>query len=431
MRAEEQELLVRTGPGTPCGRLLREYWQPVALSSELPARGAPIPVTIFGEELVLFRDPAGQLGLIARRCRHRGVDMCYGRIESHGLRCIYHGWLYDRMGRCIEQPGVAAAASVAAEAGLTAYPCQEAGGLVFAYLGGGTPPLFPRYDFLDTAEEERYVAKIFHKCNYFQAIEGDLDQVHLSFLHRLAPVTVQTAHLVEAAPGSSAAPLALLVNDTAPTIHTQRTGFGMREIVARAAPDGVYVKVENFAFPGFAAVPGSVHGQGGYQVNWHVPVDDRSHWKYMIVFRRGGLDQDDIHRSLMADVPFCPDHRFAKPGLLYPQDRAAMEEGLSFAGLGTGFAYHDLVICEAQGEIYDRTQEYLGGEDKSIALVRRVMLEAIAAIQAGREAPHVVREPARNHFPDLMVLAEVIPASLDPRRFVDERLTAAAIAVPP
>src|SRR5438477_11870616 len=168
LTTEENHLLTRTGPGTPCGELLRRYWQPVALSAELPPGGAPVPVTVMGEELVLFRDEQGRPGLIGMHCAHRGADLSYGRLEDGGLRCIYHGWLYDRTGRCLEQPGepslppqpfdqLRAAASPARGEGArpfherirqTAYPCREAGGMVFSYMGPGEPPLLPGYEFL-------------------------------------------------------------------------------------------------------------------------------------------------------------------------------------------------------------------------------------------------------------------------------------------
>jgi phthalate 4,5-dioxygenase oxygenase subunit len=425
MHAKQQELLVRTGPGTPCGKLLRSYWQPIALAEELPRGGAPIPVTVFGEELVLYRDAQARIGLLGRRCPHRGVDLCYGRTEDEGLRCIYHGWLFDTEGALLEQPGLRDQKTAASgRIRHKAYPCHEAGGLIFAYMGAGEPPLFPAYEFLDTSEDERFVSKIFHDCNYFQGVEGNMDQVHLSFLHRLRPNKAKALlDLAERAPGSQSSPMALLTLDATPNIEVQKTGFGMREVVTRSAPEGTYVKVENFALPGFSAVPGSTHGDRGYLVNWHVPIDDETHWKYMVTFKRGGLDRKKIRDSLFGDVPFGADYKFAKPAERYAQNREAMASGEAFAGLGPGFAYHDLVIIEAQGKIHDRTNEILGPEDKSVVLVRRIMLEAIADVEEGRDPPHVVREASQNVFPELVVLAEVIPQTKDPEEHVAERVS--------
>src|SRR5438477_9684030 len=152
LTTEENHLLTRTGPGTPCGELLRRYWQPVALSAELPPGGAPVPVTVMGEELVLFRDEQGRPGLIGLHCSHRGADLSYGRLEDGGLRCIYHGWLYDRAGRCLEQPGEPAGSTFHERIHQPAYPCIERSGVIFAYLGPREPPLFPHYEWLIVPE---------------------------------------------------------------------------------------------------------------------------------------------------------------------------------------------------------------------------------------------------------------------------------------
>src|SRR5438094_38058 len=146
---EENDLLTRTGPGTPGGDLLRRYWQPVALSEELPPGGAPIPLRVLSEDLVLFRDEQGRLGLLGLHCSHRGADLSYGRLEDGGLRCLYHGWLYDVHGRCLEQPGEPAGSTFHERILQRAYPCVETGGLVLAYLGPGEPPLLPRFAFLE------------------------------------------------------------------------------------------------------------------------------------------------------------------------------------------------------------------------------------------------------------------------------------------
>src|SRR5438876_1517883 len=152
---EEGELLTLTGRGTPCGELMRRYWQPAALSAELSAQGAPLPIRLLGEDLVLFRDGQGQPGLLGIHCSHRGADLSYGRLEDGGLRCIYHGWLYDRNGRCLEQPGEPAGSTFHEKILHKAYPCQEVGGLILSYLGPGKPPLLPAYEFLNAPDSHR------------------------------------------------------------------------------------------------------------------------------------------------------------------------------------------------------------------------------------------------------------------------------------
>src|SRR5438309_3590171 len=174
LTAQENELLTRIGPGTPGGDLIRRYWQPAALSEERSVN-APLPIRLLGEDLVLFRDADGQPGLLAIHCSHRGADLSYGRLEDGGLRCIYHGWLYDRNGRCLEQPGEPAGSTFHERIHQTAYPCLERAGVIFAYLGPGEPPLLPDYEFLTVADENRFVSKLFSECNYLQGNEGNQD----------------------------------------------------------------------------------------------------------------------------------------------------------------------------------------------------------------------------------------------------------------
>src|SRR5436190_24210701 len=142
---ELNALLTQTGPGTPCGELMRRYWQPVALAEELPPSGAPVPVRLLSEDLVLFRDEAGRTGLLGLHCPHRGADLSYGRLEDGGLRCLYHGWLFNRLGRCLEQPGEPAGSTFHTRIQHTAYPCLEAGGMILTYTGPGEPPPLPNY----------------------------------------------------------------------------------------------------------------------------------------------------------------------------------------------------------------------------------------------------------------------------------------------
>ncbi|HZT06903.1 MAG TPA: Rieske 2Fe-2S domain-containing protein, partial [Chloroflexota bacterium] len=131
---EENELLTRVGPGTPCGAFLRSFWQPAALSEELPPGGPPIPLRLMGEDLVMFRDEHGEIGLLDLHCSHRATDLSYGRIEDGGLRCIYHGWLYDINGNCLETPNEPKSSNLRLTVRHPCYPCREAGGVIFTYM---------------------------------------------------------------------------------------------------------------------------------------------------------------------------------------------------------------------------------------------------------------------------------------------------------
>ena len=230
---EQNELLTRTDRGTPCGEMMRRYWQPVALSEDVDNQGGAVPVRVMGEDMACLRDEDGLPALLG---------ICSPR---------------------------------------TAYPCQERAGMVFAYLGPGDPPLLPDYDFLSWRDDHCLTLKIFQDCNFLQAHEGNMDQVHLSFLHRLSERAAGGTLMNESAKGTSRSAASLLAADVAPRIETELTDFGMRELVLRQTPDGSYLKVENAVLPAFAAVPGATQGKDGYLVNWHVPIDDTSHWKYM------------------------------------------------------------------------------------------------------------------------------------------------------
>ena len=144
----QYQMLTQTNAGTPAGELLRRYWQPVALSSSLAAGGAPVAERIMGEDVVIFRDENGRPGVLAKRCAHRCADLSYGRVEAGGLRCVYHGWVFDVNGRCLETPAEPPSSTMKDRVTQRAYPCREAAGAVWAYFGPAGPPLFPKFPAL-------------------------------------------------------------------------------------------------------------------------------------------------------------------------------------------------------------------------------------------------------------------------------------------
>src|SRR5258706_79043 len=296
---EENQLLTRVGRGTPAGEMLRRYWQPVALSEELPPGGAPRPVTILGEELALFRDDQGRPGLLGLHCSHRGTDLSYGRVEN-GVR---------------------------------------------------------------NTEESHY---------------------------------------------------ALVGRDVAPSIDVEVVDFGVRIYTARRQPGGnVYLRVSYFVLPNLSAFPGQTGGEG-YSVNWHVPIDDTHHWKYIFVFSRGAaLDKKMIQR---ARSEVGPDYKLLRNRAnRFLQDRESMEDK-TFSGMGYGFQAHDLFATSSQGEVQDRTTEHLVSSDKPIVAARKLLEKAIQDIQEGREPPNVVREPAKNRYPHLQVISDLLPGDTDIRQ---------------
>ncbi|MBM2812103.1 MAG: phthalate 4,5-dioxygenase [Chloroflexi bacterium] len=402
--AEENDLLTRTGPGTPMGDLIRRYWQPAALSREIPLGGAPVPLKLLGEELVLFRDEAGRPGLIGLHCAHRGADLSYGRLEDGGLRCIYHGWVYDVNGRCLEQPGEPAGSTFHERIRHRAYPCREAGGIVYTYMGPDQPPLLPPYEFVGIPETNRNNYKVFQDCNFLQSNEGNLDPTHLSFLHLMADDDPEAAQT-------------LCKEDRHPTIETEDTDFGVRiYCIRRVHGDRNYVRVTNFVLPNFAAVSGT---PGGYAVNWHVPIDDEHHWRFGIRFNRArpmppGTIQSDRDGGVGAD------HRLGRSRAnRYLQDRETMQTW-SFTGLGRNFVTHDAWATEGAGPIQDRTQEHLGSADRGIVAGRSQLLQALKDVREGRDPKGVWRDRSAPS-PQMVVRSDtLLPASVDWRNYWED-----------
>jgi nitrite reductase/ring-hydroxylating ferredoxin subunit len=369
------------------------------------------------ESLVLFRDERNSVGLTSRACPHRGVDLSYGRCDTGGLRCLYHGWLFDVNGRCLEQPGEPAPSTFKDRVRLRAYPCREVGGLIFAYLGNGEPPAFPQLDFFCVPDKQRYVTKLHQACNYLQGLEGNFDQVHLSFLHRVPPSDARK--LAITLTESTKSHTDLIAEDVSPSIELETTAFGFREYVRRTAPEGEYLKVEAFVYPNLAVFPGGQAGRGGYSGHWHVPIDDVSHWKFPIAYREAGvIEVDRILRGWFGDSTLGPDFRLNRSAEnRYLQDRDAMREHALVSGLGSGFQAHDTWAVESPGPIQDRSQEHLGYSDKSVILMRKLMLDALRAIADGGAPPQLAVEQS-----DIMSIGDVVPAGTDGQRHLAKKI---------
>src|SRR5438132_2987893 len=201
LKQEDNELITRVGPGTPMGNLMREYWVPAMLSSELPhADSDPVRVMLLGEQLIGYRDSSGKIGLLPNNCPHRGASLFFGRNEEAGLRCVYHGWKFDVDGNCLDMPNEPAESDFKHKVKATAYPCVERNGLVWSYMGPReTPPPLPDLEANNLPEGEYSVSAIQRECSYLQALEGDVDTSHVGFLHfgasgpeSAAPGTVQS-----------------------------------------------------------------------------------------------------------------------------------------------------------------------------------------------------------------------------------------------
>ncbi len=388
----ENYLLTQTGPGTPMGKVMRRSWQPIAKTDELAAGAAPKTFKVLGEDLVLFRDDRGRPGLLGLHCSHRRTDLSYGRVEDGGLRCIYHGWLYDVHGRCLDQPGETEGGTNRESFRHPAYPCVEAAGLIFGYLGPGDPPLLPAYESLSASRNHIGIRKYYQECNYLQGNEGNIDPVHPSFLHRQFDGNEGSDQRQgSGVRGSDATPDVLYARDTAPTLETELADFGVRiYTIRKAGPDQIYLRVTNFILPNLCAVPGETGGDG-YNMNWHVPIDDTHHWKYILTYRRSGPVDQDVFTKLSA-AQITGDFRLKKNlANRYLQDREEMKTK-TFSGMGPVFPVHDAYATESQGPIQDRTEEHLVSSDQAIIASRKLLLKAAADLGEGREPEHVLRE---------------------------------------
>jgi nitrite reductase/ring-hydroxylating ferredoxin subunit len=406
LSADRNELITRTNAGTPGGELMRRYWQPVALSDELRA-DAPLPLKIMGEDLVLFRDGKGKPGLLGRRCPHRAVDLSYARVEEAGLRCIYHGWLISAEGQCLDRPTDPIESNPKASFRHTAYPCFEAGGLVFAYLGSGDAPRIPAMPFFAAPPDHVWVTRGLIECNYLQWNEGNIDPQHLSFLHRF----LESDRALQ--PGYND----LLIRQTLPNMDLEETEFGFRLFTWRQASAGMkHVRVTNFIMPNLSTFDGNplinprkgiATDNLGYQFHWHVPIDDESHWKYFIFYRYDGpVDVGYLEQFFWDTRDDSPSSRTARNR--YGQDREEMKH-TTFAGLGPNFAAHDKCAVEAQGKIMDRSSEHLGATDRPVVVMRKQLLRGIEDVQAGRDPLLVERDGQEDALADMGTIVTLVP----------------------
>jgi phthalate 4,5-dioxygenase len=430
---KRSEELTHTEPGTPGGELLRRYWQPVALADEVSTRD-PIPLKILHEDLVLFRNETdGALGLMARNCCHRGMDLSLGRLEDGGLRCIYHGWLYAPSGQCLEQPGEPEGSQLYKKIRQPAYPVREAGGLVFAYFGPGTPPLFPDLEILAVPPEHRFQMKVFQECNYLQALEGNLDPTHQSFLHAFhgGPDGAPRYGMREPVGGTQATNLTLYARNSRPAIDQENTAYGVRALISRPLPgEGTFLRIYNFALPNYAIVPGNA-GADGYSVNWHVPIDDVTHWRFTGFFNRSTpIDRESVERRLPEmESTFRPKRNRSNRFL---QDRASLGKTGWFSGLGPVFVDHDNCATSMQGPIQDRSAEHLGESDQMITRMRKLMFDALGDIRNRKDPRGVIRDAAGNWGRDVRVVSEFFPESENWREAwitrAEDRLRATALS---
>ena len=422
LRPEDHELLSRTGADTPMGDLLRRYWVPAALSEELPAPGCPqVRTRLMGEDLIVFRDPAGRVGLVHEFCQHRGASLYFGRVEEGGIRCSYHGWKYGFEGQCLDMPNEPADSNFKHKICQTAYLCVERGGLVWAYMGPREEmDDLPELEFLTVPEGHGFVAKRLHECHWSQAQEADIDSSHVTFLH-------EEVFQDRLASPKSAPTARWMLDDRSPKIHVEETPYGYVLGSRRDADDGNdYWRINHWLMPWYTLIP-AFSGDGPLAGHAWVPIDDTKTWVYTFTWhptrpltaaeiasmRVGNANYAVLipgtHRTLNnRSNDYCADPAF-RPGeppwrrmtLIQEQDMSMMEN-------------------MGPGPLFDRTREHLGSADVAIIAVRRRLIAA-----ARNPSPNGTRPGADPKSYRVRQISTLLPKSGPPwLDAVEEKMTA-------
>jgi phenylpropionate dioxygenase-like ring-hydroxylating dioxygenase large terminal subunit len=420
LNREDNELLTRIGPGTPMGELMRRYWQPALISSELPERdGPPVRLRLLGEELIAFRDTNGRVGILGANCPHRGAPLYFARNEDGGIRCIYHGWKFDVEGRCLDIPNAAAGdRDIKAKVRAKNYRCVERNGIIWAYLGAGEPPAMPELGWSELPVEHKIVTKQLLECNYAQALEGDLDPSHVSFLHAPLDPRGQSGYqgtagiLSERHLSDVALEQEVKAADKSPQINVLKTDYGLFVGARRdAGADRNYWRFTQFVLPFYVYVPGAV----GSPVHCNVwqPMDDERTmvWRIQYLHERP-FAADERARLTTGTGAHIPPEGYMpatpEPGGAwmpkanrtnnYLQDRAH-QRTISFSGI-KGIWAQDRACTEGMGQIMDRTQEHLVSSDATIVQMRRMLLSAVKNGEPPpgvNTVPPIMREPTVFH----------------------------------
>jgi phenylpropionate dioxygenase-like ring-hydroxylating dioxygenase large terminal subunit len=348
--------LTEVGPGTPMGELLRRYWHPVGVAGD--ATDTPKAVRVLGEDLVLFRDRQGRPGLVYSRCAHRGTTLYYGRVEERGIRCCYHGWLFDVEGRCLEQPCEPGGGTQRERMRQPWYPVQERYGLIFAYLGPPErKPVLPRYDALETLDDGEFLeadansvgggGPVIIPCNWLQHYENLMDTLHVPILH-----------------GSFSGVQFVELMGRMPEVTWAFTDVGVKAVSRRRLPDGrLFHRVSEAVLPTLRVIPNPrVAAWSRVEtIGWVLPIDDTSFRIYTAGRVRSA---GEIARQ-----------RSTLDGKLW--EALTPQEHQRFPG--------DYEAQVGQGAITFHSEEHLVSSDRGVALVRRMLQRQLDALAEGKD----------------------------------------------
>ncbi len=378
---EENERLTRVGPGTPMGTLLRNYWQPIAPAAQLAERDV-LPITLYGEHLVLFRDRAGRLGLVADRCAHRSVKLECGFTTEQGLRCPYHGWTYDVTGQCVAQPGEPEGSTFKEKVTIGAYAVEELAGIIFAYLGPKPAPLLPRWDRLVWDNCYRVLAYAILPCNWLQCMENTVDPIHAEYLHGQFFQQWLERHGVpkdhrdwQLARGFSRKRLK----------HEQWLGeYGVnrrRLIEGQTGDNDTWTSQPPLVFPNTHVTSGG----GRHDFGWRVPMDDTHTMQvFLRVFRPGA----GVVVPPQTSVPYYEMPAVDAVGRSTSVDTVNGQDWMAWV---------------AQGTITDRSVERLADSDRGVILYRQLLRAQLEIVEAGGVPMNVFRDPCKNASIELPV----------------------------
>ncbi len=385
---EENEKLTRIEPGTPVGDLMRRYWVPFLMSSDLPEpEGEPVRTTLLGESLLAFRNTDGKVGLIQRNCPHRWADLFFGRNEECGLRCTYHGWKFDIDGNCVDMPTETEESSYKHKIKITAYPVIEKGGVLWTYMGPKDfTPEMPDFEYFRVPEGHRFVSWNRQECNFAQAIEGGIDSAHSNFLHS----SLDAYHMTEAwrEQGKRTGNLRDLYHarDQHPKFFAEDTDYGVMIGARRDTGEGQYYWRFNLFLMPFYSMPPSGRGQKFFHA--FVPLDNYTcaRWSFTWNLERP-IPLSDVEsmrngQGVHAAVLPGPDHqplRNKANDYLISRD---FQKRFTFTGI-TGTGEQDFSVQEGMGSITPRFKEHLGTTDIGIIKMRRHLLQQAIALQEG------------------------------------------------
>jgi phenylpropionate dioxygenase-like ring-hydroxylating dioxygenase large terminal subunit len=397
---EDNEMLVRVGPGTAMGEFQRLYWIPFLLSKDLVADGQPKRVKLLGEDLVAFRASDNTVGLVDNACAHRGAPLIYARNEECGLRCVYHGWKFDVNGQVIDMPAEPAHSRYKDKVRIKAYPCQERNGVLWTYMGRdrANPPPLPNIEWNLVPEERIHISMRVQECNWLQALEGEIDSAHAPILHGRIDGQGRLGNL-------------LAGKDLRPVFECVRQEFGVSIAARRNLPDGrLYWRVNQFVLPFYTMVP----PQSKYpELSGHawVPMDDEHTLCLMFtyhpsdpllekmrdVFEEGHNNRESGHASRHAMRHDDPSVPYAGYWTKFNREsdfhfNYQTQQTTWFSGL-PGLWVQDAACQSGVAPIYDRTTERLGVSDSGIVVARRSLLEAVRAHRDEGVAPAGVNNP--------------------------------------